>query len=354
MSGVNFCLSTVEKDHCYQPLVCETNKGHLVVWGYGVEKSKSEFWVTAFEGKFQGINTKLADVDDTTSLVFLKRFNHNSYVLLTETKSGFEAYILDDNGTIVCKHVINTEYVLIDVYGNRDFTTLFLYNYRNMEASVATVPNGSPWVEMIIHHTYKDVWSFPVVFHDKKNYYNIAYVDNSDHLQIVSASVLDPIEGTPITINNYYVDYLLGARISDNCFVVGGYYKNDKTMRLDYVCGTKIYNRYLRCNDYENHAFSFVSLNQGFMLLAEGGKNTIIRGQRFTHLGTPLYQMFPLAGKLIQTHSPTMAQGENYTLITYIKDYGTFSQVWGKWVDINILPELENMTFEEIQFKKKD
>lgn len=348
MSGQNFCLSNVEFDHCYQPLVCATNTGHLVVWGYGIRGTTSEFWITAFDGKYQGVNRLLATVPDTTSLVFLRRFNATNYLLLTETESGFEAYILDEAGTVVSKHVMYTDYVLSDAFSNVDFTTLFLYHYRNMEMSVATVPNNKPWSEYIVHHTYKQVWSLPIVIHDEKERYNIAYVDNSDRLAIVSASALDAAEAKPVYINRYYVDYLLGARISDNCFVVGGYYKNTETLRLDYICDGKIYNRYWKCKDYDRHAFSFASLKKGFMLLAEGGENTIIRGQRFTHLGTPLYSMFPLTGKLIPTHSPSMAQGSRRTLMVYVKDYETHSQIWGKWVKVDIVPELEDMSLEEV------
>nr|QBK87183.1 MAG: hypothetical protein LCMAC201_00850 [Marseillevirus LCMAC201] len=373
MSGTNFAITT-EPSFCYQPFTCATYKGHLVVWS-----DDQTLWVKSFIGRTGNYAAEISTMDESDNIIFFHRFSKEEYIVAVETVCGYNLYFLNDNGNLCNQHSYTTNDTLVYCYQNDQSTILFIHNFDDNTMLVQTIPKESQacWNNGITTHFYKNVYGIPKVFVFENDNYTAGWITYDDQLTVVtncvyntldaslrSAKVPKPTSGSKpassaspagaqphITIDSYDVDYLSAACLGPDLIVYGGYDTPTNVLRLDYFCVNNfelLCSRYWKSDEYKGSSFSMASLLRGFMLLADG-PDTQIRGQRFTHLGSWLYPMMDLDSGSTFTWSPDLAQGNEETLLVYIKDYGEHSEIWGKWLDISDIPELENLTLADVE-----
>ncbi|KKL91309.1 hypothetical protein LCGC14_1895970 [marine sediment metagenome] len=351
MSGTNFSISATESDFCFQPLTCATSKGHLVVWGTGIDANQS-VWVRSFIGRKASCAIKISTINEKDNIIFFRRFHRELCVLAIETNDGYKLYFLNDNGDVCDSQIYTTKDILVHCYQNNQDTIIFVYNHDNNTMSVQTVFVDKSWDNAQTTHHYDNVYGIPHVFIFEDDNYTAGWITCDDKLTVVSNCVYSKDIATETIVASYDIDYLIAACLCPDLVVYGGYYTRNKVLRLDYfrVSDLKLVcSRYWKSDEYKDMSFSMASLNRGFMLLADGPSPTQACGQRFTHLGSWLYPMMSFDSSDIPTWSPDLAQGNEETLLVYIKYHEDYSEVWGKWLDIGIIPELENLTLADVE-----
>ena len=345
MSGTSFSVNANKSDYCYSPLVCATDQGHLVVWAYGVEsKNGSTLWVRTFRGK----ETTMAAVEvstlaDNDHILFLRRFNKDLYLLAVETTNGTNMYFLDENAVVHDNQLYKNMDTLIHCHESGEHIVLFTYNNDKSVLNIGTVqfPQEDWSKDYTLHDTFADVYGIPQVF-TKGDQYIAGWLTRTDKLYVVA-------NGHMTTLKSYDVDYLMAAEVDKDTIVYSGYDSQNQTLRLDFFRfdGTHICSRYWKSTEYKGLYPNLVTLNRGFMLLADAPDHSVC-GQRFTHLGSWLYPMHELTPNE-QTWSPVLARGAEHTLLVYIRDYTDHSQVWGKWLDVGEIPELDNLSLTDLE-----
>lgn len=350
MTETTFSISTNKDEYCYDPMVCATNKGHLVVWAHSVETEQSTLWACTFDGRKPANAVKICVLEDQESILFLRRFSKNTFVLAVETLRGTTVYFMDENANVTDTQMYNSTDMVAYCCPTDEGVVLFTYNHED-STMVVSRANAQDWnTDQVVMYTYRDVCGIPHVFVDGL-YYIAGWITTNDTLCVASGTITTGGDGQITTLEPYDVDYLIAAVSDTNTVVYGGYDNNTNTIRLDFFRisdGEHIYSRYWKSNEYTGLQFSMASLNRGFMLLADGSKCDHVCGQRFTHIGSWLYPMRQLESSDEPNWSPSLARGAKETLLVYINDYDDYSQVWGKWLNVGDIPELEDITLENV------
>jgi len=342
MSGPIFRVSHNKSDFCHSPITCATRTGHLVAWVSGVD-SDSILLASAYTDKKSGPTVEVCKLADTDSILFLRHLYENMYVLAIETENGTNVYILDEHAAVHASHVYNNTDLLVHCHATETTITLFTYNHTDDTMSVGSIPEYWNSEEYTLHKKYAGVGGVPQVF-VKGDQYLAGWVTDSDELQVVTSN------NSMVTLESYDVDYLMGAEVDEDLVVFCGYNHLNNVLRLDFFNfdGEHLTSRYWKSKEYKNKHFSLATLKRGFMLLADGPNDIRVCGQRFTHLGSWLYPMLNFVDAEEPTWSPALSCGEDQTLLVYIRDYDDHSEVWGKWLDIGLIPELDQLTLADL------
>ena len=351
MSGNNFAISVNKDGYCFDPLVCSTDSGHLVAWVFAYPKYYS-LYVRSYQETEQE-STNLGTISKKDQPLFLKRFSHEKYLLAIETETGeIRLLFLNPQGKLVEEKTVKINGGLLHCYHNenRNDLVLFIYNYKSETFEIHI---GEDWNTTAITHTQENVFSIPIVIPLAKDNYIIAWVTKDDELSVTVDNTHNPFITTKtIVIKNFNVDYLLGSRIDDNVAVFGG--SDSGTVKFYYFSITphltSICNRFWKSEDYKNMAFTLAGLDRGFFLFAEDkAKNAKVHMQRFTHLGTFLYPLIKVDSCDECTEIPSLAQGNPSTLLVYLKYYKAHSQVWGKWLNVRRISEIEQLKIDDVE-----
>lgn len=351
MSVTPFPISHNTTQLCFTPLTCATDLGHLVAWGFGTENGATDVMVKVCSNTVLGVINKIATIEHCDSLLFLRRFNTDSYMLAVENETGSLVYILDSNGRLL-KTLEFSEWIVCYCCQSGEQLTVFGYNYNENRLDICAVnPDDTTDYELL--NTYTTVYGFPEIF-ITGNYFIAGWITADDELQIIHDSIQnisqEPFE---VTIDNFNVDYLIATQVSATLFAFGGYNQRTEVLRFDYVRADDSHcellcSKYWKTNDYKKLTFKCAALDNGFMLLADGPGQESVLAQRFTHLGTFLYPLVKLTSDELPTWDANLSQGTESTLVVYLKDYGDHSEVWGKWLNVGTLPEIEHMCIEDL------
>ena len=348
MFGDNFSISANEEEYCFNPLVCSTDSGHLVVWAFGVDSKESTLVACSFrENVNQGL-TYLGTIGEKDQLLFLKHFSCEKYVLAIETEIGdTKLLFVNEHGTLVEEKTIKVNGELLYCYRSDYNVTLFIYNYKQDSFEIHI---GEDWDSTNITTCINNVYGIPIVVPFAKDIYIAAWVTRDDELMIASGN----IHGIPktMTMKNFNVDYLLGSRVDENIAVFGGSCSRSGIVTFYYFVAAplrSICNRVWESEDYKDKAIILTGLDRGFFLFAEDKTNVHVRMQRFTHIGTWLYPLLEMDSDDKCTWSPNLAQGNPSTLLVYIKNYEEYSQVWGKWLNIRRISEIEQLKICDVE-----
>lgn len=346
MSGTTFSISSNETEYCYDPIVCATNNGHMVTWAYGVDIDQSTLWAQVFNGRKAAKPVKLMSLNDQETVLFLRRFDQHTFALAVETLKGTTIYLLDEYANITDTQMYNSTDMLVYCYPTDEGVVLFTYNHEKNTLVVGRVDPRDWNKGYTVMHTYNGVCSIPYVF-IQDLYYIAGWITSNNALYVANGTVSIGGDGQSTTLDKYNVNYLIATVSDNNTVVYGGYSSNDKTLRLDFFNiseGKYITSKYWKSNEYSSLQFSMASLNRGFMLLADGAECEHVCGQRFTHIGSWLYPTMQLEDGNEPTWSPSLARSSQETLLVYISDYDDHSQVWGKWLPVSDIQEIENLS----------
>lgn len=345
-----FQISTNDKEFCYKPLVCATDRGYLVVWAHGVEQ-QSIAWLQRFENnQAVGKPTSLGALDEDDRLSFFKKHGDDEYVLLIEKLGSFTAIFFDGSGEVVRQRTVETEEVLVDCYSDNGRDVLFLYDYSRSVFSVGIANDINDWDDLKIANIYYDVWGIPIVFNMDKSNYAAAWITHSNNLSFVTNNLhYDLLRHTTIE-KDYNVDYLVGTKIADDWIVLGGAVVDSRRrptyiVRFDYcqVAGGVLKNivkKQVVSEDYYKSTIGMVGNNAGLLLYTDSANEDQVSLQQFTKWATYLYPLIPVdATTKDETWNPSAATFNDTTLVVYVKTNGEFSTVWGMTVN-NFKPPL--------------
>ncbi len=263
MSGTIFPISTNKSDYCFNPLVCATDHGHLVVWAYGVDVEQTTLWARVYtdQGTTQAV-VKIGTTTDEDHVLFLRRLTKQLYILAVETTKGTTIYFMDENANVCDHQLYNNTNVLIHCHATDDEwarpgVVLFTYNHEDHTFNVGTVPHSEDWnEEYILEDTFADVYGIPQVF-VKGDQYTAGWITREDTLQVVnnsiaavgdgSNSIAAGGDGSVTTLDPYDVDYLMATEVDKDTVVYSGYNSQTRVLRLDFFTvadGKHICSRY--------------------------------------------------------------------------------------------------------------
>lgn len=343
----SFPISANAGECCFNPLVCSTPQGHIVVWGCGGDTSNALYArIVTKNASYDPV--KIGSITNTDHLLFLRNYE-KAYILAVEGSTGTTVYFLDDNASVMSTHNYRNSDVLVHCCPElgTDNTILFTFSYKHHNLYITSVPN-SDWNENgTVHSTFKNVWDLPQVFTNGSRF-TAGWLNGKHELQVINSNITEK-QGQVTTLSPYEIDYIMSTTVDNDTVVYGGYNNATSELRLDFfstIDGKHMCSRFWKSKEYKGLCFTMEPLNNGFMLLGEGENETTIFGQRFTHLGSWLYPLRDLFESEEPSWSPALSRGDR-TLLVYVKEFKAFSEVWGTWLNVGEIPELNDLSLSD-------
>lgn len=349
MSGPYFPIS-YGKSYFYEPRSCATDVGHIVSYLKKMDESlMNELWIQVLIDGETSSPTKLGNFDDSYHISLFDQYSTSKYVLMLNNNSEYSLYIITNRGVLVETIEMSSDDIILACKFDGNNTILFLYNYDNQTFSTGVIPKDGRWEELEIIETYPNVYGTPTILWVGDDNYFATWVNINDDVEIIYNNVYSDSE-VRTTVKDCGMMCLAAARVNKTTVVIGGYDNAERKLKLNYcrVEGNEIQviSRYSKSSDYKNMICELYSLENGFMLVAEGVDYEAIWGQRFTHVGGWLYPLSKLDSSDFPTWSPHLSHNPNTgkTLLVYLMDFSdTDNRVCGKWIHTGPIPELENL-----------
>ena len=346
----NLSVSENLQGSSYRPLVARGEKGYLVVWiteGETIELHCVHYDENKNAQREHVIST--LDMDDEPYALFY--IGGDRYLLAIEETIGNKIYILGQTGETIGCHYLSQQGIIVNVFRKESY--YYLFTFEDGSVHICKTPIAEPnWskMETIVTHGW-EIYSIPSVF-DMGDSYCIAWLTAEDQLDYVYNPYVYADGKMTIktqSLGNFMVDYLLSAKVSPSEIAFSGYSSSERIFRTLYVksegnCLVETSNRYWKTHDYHNRSFYVSPLRNGFMLMTDGPEEgSQVCYQRFTRGNTFLHFLKTADSDVVSpTSTPEFASGNGDGLLVYVKDFGDYSQICGKWITISEIPELDS------------
>jgi len=353
---MTFPISKNRKGFCFNPLTCPTPEGHIVVWCNSTddEFEESFLWASVYKKSELDKKVKIGNLKYNDNMLFFLKFSDELYVISVETENGTNLYFINDELDLtITQHLSNKLYYeIINCWKNDETVYLLNYNFEEQVLYLCSISDGTTWDNGKVVQYYNDICTIPYV-HVFKDKLIIGWTDENNTLKVLGVNLNGKTLPVQLEIDDYNVNYVCSAIADDNLVVFGGCDGRTNTLRLDFFRSTDtefshVASKYWKSDEYKGLSFTMTSLNRGFMLLADGPEQKGVYAQRFTHIGSWLYPLTNILEPTNSCWSPSLSHSTDTTLLVYVKDYSDtdepFSSIWGKYVKVGNIPELDDFT----------
>lgn len=340
-----------DENICFNCLTCATKDNHIVVWmeDDGSDKLKICSKVINKNSTDQTTN-KLGIIDQDNYLLFLRPYCKlkDIYALAIENSKGTVIYLLNNKGEKIDEKELFMQEILIACFHNTDNMILFLYNYETSRLIVRTMSDDCSIIDA---HYYDNLYTIPHVIVLDNFSYMLAWIDRDDNICYSMNDVYNDKLNKIRKIPNFSVQYLIGGKIDKNTVVYGGYDQINKTLHLHYIDfdNSSFYlvrSFHWKSNDYSFKSIYFSELEKGFLIMTDDSDNNVCY-QRFTHIGSWLYPLIEIKSKE-HCWAPQSSSSQASTLLVYTKDFHDSTHVYGKWLNIGKIPEIDDIVLSDL------
>lgn len=349
---MSFCISESRNSNSYRPFVARGEKGYLVVWSRGVEEEDTaELVAVHYQDKVAQKEHTIARLDNWDEPHYLTPISNNRFVMAIEEQSGTRIIVLDGVGEPIGNHYLPQKGLLLNLFTLENIVYFFMLD-RTAVNVYRTETGAENWSNAELMLTHHQIYSIPHVMQFETGYLvswlneneEVAYIFNTiynlDNKISANAQILCPFE----------LDYLLTTSVGGGMVGFSGYSAHDRMYRSMFVrwdCSknelVKVSDRYWKAVDYKDRAFYVAPLKNGFLLMTDGPQESQVAIQRFTRANTFLTYLTPVDTDMEATSSPEFAQcgEEGDGLLVYVKSFSDRSEIFGKWISIGPIPELD-------------
>lgn len=343
MSNSTFAVSDIKYEFCYEPQVCPTRNGHLVVWAFGVDTDESLLMVRAYEGNVALPTVSIGKISEGSHLTLLEP-SQNDYLLAVETPKYTKLYFLSERGELLREATFKSKVILLKHHPFEDGYIIFTHQINEDTLTVSKIPTDWSLDDYQVLSIYTGVYGIPQVFICGDRYV-AGWIKRDESLEVVN-NTFEGDDGSAIILEDYTVDYLVACEFDHNLLAFGGI--DGDTLRFDLFTkggGSHIDSIYWTSDLYKGKEISLWGTNRGCLLLADGQDSTNIIGQRFTHLGGYLYPPREMVDFQEHSWSPVLSYHPKGSLVVFIRDFGDYNQVWAKKLPLDTVPELEDLCY---------
>lgn len=339
------------ENFCFNCLTCATKDSHIVAWmeDDGSDKSNIYSKVISENSINQTINN-LGTTGEDNYLLFLRPYCRMSdlYALAIENSKGTVIYLLNNKGEKIDEKEIFTQEILIACFNNTDHMVLFLYNYDTSRLIVRTISSDC---SIIDRHSYDKLHTIPNVIVLDNFRYMLAWIDRDDNICYSMNNIYSNELNKVRKIPNFSVQYLFGGQIDKNTIVYGGYDQIKKTLHLHYIDFDNLNFSLVRSfhwksDDYFGKSIYLSPLDKGFLIMTDDPFNNVCY-QRFTHIGSWLYPLIEIKSEQ-HCCDPSSSSSQTSTLLVYTKDFDNSTHIYGKWLNIGKIPEIDDIVLSDL------
>ena len=345
---MSFSISESHTSSSYRPFVARGEKGYLVVWSRDLpQDNRAELVAIHYQDRVAQKEYVIAQLDECDEPHFLSPIGGNRFVVGIEGNASSRIIVLNGFGEVISNHYLPQKGLLLNVFAVENVVYFFMLD--NSIVNVYRTNLGAEnWsnAECMVAHT--NVYSIPQVFRFETGYM-VSWLNENEEIAYVFNTIFNidnKIVNESLVLMEFDVDYLLTTQVGSDVVSFSGYSCHERLYRSVFARWSNnelvvVSDRYWKAHDYKERSFYVAPLRNGFLLMCDGPEASQVAIQRFTRANTFLNYLMPVDNEPEPTSCPEFAQGDQDGLLVYVKDFGDHSEIFGKWISVGPIPELD-------------
>lgn len=349
---MSFCISESNKSNSYRPFVAQGGSGYVVIWTQESSSENVTELVSIYydENKVAHKEHFITHLQESDEPHFFSAISGNRYVLAIEQNIGTKIVVLNSEGEMISNHFLPEKGLLLNLFTVENVIYFFMLAQSTVNIYRTSVGEEN-WSKAELMITHQNIYTIPHVTRFETGYL-ISWLNENEEIAYIFNTIYNTdnkIGGNTQILFEFDVDYLLTASVGAGIISFSGVSARDRIYRSVYVKWqndefVKISDRYWKSPDYKDRSFYVAPLKNGFLLMTDGGSDSSqVYIQRFTRANTFLNYLNQVDQEpMAETSCPEFVQGDgNCGLLVYVKQCGEYSEIFGKWISIGPIPELD-------------